>query len=151
MQRDRKYNDEKLNRAQEELCQYRKLQREIEHLKAKANEYRERYDYGLRAQQFDLVKVAGGEYYDRMVETVIKWAELEHEAEMKRVEAERTLWRIDDKLRRLCIAEKAVLELYYIKGKNLQQVANIMMYSYYGIRDLKHRALEKYAKIKVHP
>lgn len=146
MQRDKRYNDEKLNKAQEELLQYRKLQREIEHLKGKANEYRERYDYGLRAQQFDAIRVMGGEHRDRMGETVVKWVDLEHEAELKRLEAERKLWRIDEKLKKLSYLEHAVIELYYIKAKSISQIEAILQYSRDGVIRIKKVALRKYIK-----
>ena len=147
MQRDRKYNDEKLNRAQSELWEYRKLKNEIGQLQQKANEYKERYNFGVQAQRYDSIKVMGGEWRDRMVETVIEWAELEHEAEPKRLEAERKLWRIDEKLKKLSHLEHSVLELYYIKNKSILQIERIVQYSKRCVITIKRTALEKYSKV----
>lgn len=146
MQRNRKYKDEKLNKAQSELCEYRKLQYEIGLLQQKASEYRERYNYGLQAQRYDNVKVMGGEWRDKMVETVLQWAELDHEAELKRIEAERKLWRIDEKLKKLSHLERTVLELYYIKNKSISQIERIVQYSRDGVIRIKKTALKKFAE-----
>lgn len=148
MRRERRYTDEDLNKAIDELTAYRRLEGEIEKLKYSAETYRQRYADGmLKAQSYDKLNVDGGERRETMIELVIKWADLTAEVEAKAVEAERLLWNIRRKLGKLPLVEKTVLELYYIKEKGIEAVAQTMAYSYSGLKKVKDRALEMYSKI----
>lgn len=144
MQRTRKYSDAKLNVAVEELSGYRERQRRIEELTEKLREYEETYAE-IKAIAYDIERVAGGERRDKAVETACKWADLDVEIKRLKAENERELWYVKERLSRLTTTKARVLELYYIKGFSLIRVAQIMDYSYDGIKDLKSTALKSYA------
>lgn len=144
MQRTRRYSDPKLNAAVEELSAYRDRQRRIEELTEKLREYEEAYAE-IKAIAYDVERVDGGERRDKAAETACKWADLDVEIRQLKADNERELWYVKERLSRLTSTKARVLELYYIKGFSLLRVAQIMDYSYYGIKDLKFSALKNYA------
>ena len=144
MQRTRKYNDPRLNTAIEELNGYRERERRISELTEKLREYEETYAE-IKAIAYDIERVAGGERRDRIVEIACKWADLDVEIKRLKVENERALWYVKEKLNRLTTTKAKVLELYYIKGYALIQIARILNYSFGGIKYLKDSAIKEYA------
>ena len=144
MQRTRKYNDLKLNTAIEELNGYRERERRIAELTEKLREYEETYAE-IKAIAYDIERVAGGERKDRLVEVACKWADLDVEIKRLKADNERELWYVKEKLSNLTTKNAKVLELYYINGYSLLQIARIMNYSYEGTRDMKDAALKNYA------
>ena len=144
MQRTRKYNDPRLNTAIEELNGYRERERRISELTEKLQEYEETYAE-IKAIAYDIERVAGGERRDRIVEIACKWADLDIEIKRLKVENERALWYVKEKLNRLTTTKAKVLELYYIKGYALIQIARILNYSFGGIKYLKDSAIKEYA------
>lgn len=144
MRRERKYSDARLNVAVEELDKYRERQYRIEILTEKLREYEETYAE-TKALVYDTDRVQGGEYRDKLAELACKWADLDVEVRKLKADNERELWCVKERLNRLTSTKARVLELYYIKGYPLMKVAQIMNYSYYGIKDLKFSALKNYA------
>lgn len=144
MQRTRKYNDPKLNTAIEELSGYRERERRIAELTEKLREYEETYAE-IKAIAYDISRVQGGQRKDKLVEIACKWADLDVEIKRLKADNERELWYVKEKLSRLTTKNAKVLELYYIKGYSLLQIARILNYSYYGIKDIKESALKSYA------
>lgn len=144
MQRTRKYNDSQLNIAIEELSGYRERERRISELTEKLREYEETYAE-IKAIAYDIERVAGGERRDKLVQIACQWADLDVEIKRLKAENECELWYVKEKLSRLTTTKAKVLELYYIKGYSLIQIARILNYSYYGIQGLKESALKSYA------
>ncbi len=146
MQKQRRYNDNELNSAVSELQSYRELKSKIAHLKQKREEYRERYT-ALQGIDYSGIRVSGGLRKDKMVETAIAWADLDLAVKQKEVECERLLWEITAKLEQLQPNESKVLELYYIKGYNIDKVSSIMCYCTRQVRRIKTDGLVKYEKM----
>ena len=146
MQKQRRYNDNELNNAVCELQSYRELKSKIAYLKQKREEYRERYT-ALQGIDYSGIRVSGGLRKDKMVETAIAWADLDLAVKQKEVECERLLWEITAKLEQLQPNESKVLELYYIKGYNIDKVASIMCYCTRQVRRIKADGLIKYERM----
>lgn len=144
MQKTQRYKDAKLNIAVDELNQYRDLQSRIRYLTAKRLEYEQRYSE-LKAIAYDGIRVAGGEYQNKIEEVAIHWEDLNAEINRMQVEAEQQMLYIQVRLNALTTLQMRVLQLYYIECKPLIEVAREMYYSVEGIRKLKFKALEKYA------
>lgn len=143
VQRERRYKDDKLNAAAEELWSYRQKQFEIRRLKAKSEELRDRYSVGATA--YDGIRVQGGARHDKLVKIAVEWADLQGEIIARTAEAEHALWEIESRLRTLRSNQRQVLELYYIKGYSVIKIADMMNYSENGIRRLKFNGLKSYA------
>lgn len=148
MQKQRRYTDQELNEAVKELQAYRELKRTISALKQKREEYRERYD-ALQGIDYSGIRVSGGLRKDKMVETAIAWADLDVLVKGKEVECERLLWEINSKLEQLPINERKVLELYYIKGYNIDKIASIMCYCKRQVLRHKMDGLNGYQKMSL--
>lgn len=144
MQKTQKYKDLKLNIAVDELNQYRELQSRIKYLKSKRLEYEQRYTE-IKAIAYDGIRVAGGEYRNKIEEVAIHWEDLNAEINRMQVEAEHQMLYIQVRLNALTTLQMRVLQLYYIECKSLIDVAREMYYSVEGIRKLKFKALKKYA------
>lgn len=144
MQKARKYSDVKLNIAVDELNQYRELQRRLKYLQNKRLEYEQSYSE-LKAVAYDGIRVAGGEYRNKIEEVAIRWEDLNAEINRMQVEAEYQMLYIQVKLNSLTVLQIRVLQLYYIECKPLIEVAREMGYSVEGIRKLKYKAIKKYA------
>lgn len=143
IQRERRYKDDKLNAAAEELWSYRQKQFEIRRLKAKSEELRDRYSVGATA--YDGIRVQGGARHDKLVRIAVEWADLQNEILERTREAEHFLWEIESKLQTLRYSQRQVLELYYIKGYSVIKIAEMLNYSENGIRRLKFNGLKSYA------
>ena len=143
VQRERRYKDDRLNAAADELWSYRQKQFEIKRLQAKSEELRDRYSVGATA--YDGVRVQGGSKKDQLVEIAVAWADLENEIVKRTTEAQHALWEIEARLRTLRYNQRQVLELYYIKGYSVVKIADMLNYSENGIRRLKFNGLKSYA------
>ena len=143
IQRERRYKDDKLNAAADELWSYRQKQFEIRRLKAKSEELRDRYSVGAIA--YDGIRVQGGARKDKLVKIAVEWADLQNEILERTREAEHFLWEIESRLRTLRSNQRQVLELYYIKGYSVVKIADMLNYSENGIRRLKFNGLKSYA------
>ena len=143
VQRERRYKDDRLNAAAEELWSYRQRQFEIRRLKAKSEELRDRYSVGATA--YDGIRVQGGVRHDKLVRIAVEWADLQNEILERTREAEHSLWEIESRLRTLRNNQRQVLELYYIKGYSVIKIAEMLNYSENGIRRLKFNGLKSYA------
>lgn len=146
MQKERKYNDYKLNAAVRELDTYRQRQREISHLTSKLEEYRECY-CEVESIRYDSLRVKGGMKKNKLVEIALKWADMSALINEKKLEAERELWLIKTKLEMLTSLQSRVLELYYLKGYTIVKIAQIINYSDEGVKSIKYNALKKYANL----
>ena len=145
MQKQRRYNDNELNNAVSELQSYRELKSKIAHLKQKREEYRERYT-ALQGIDYSGIRVSGGLRKDKMVETAIAWADLDLAVKQKEVECEKLLWDITAKLEQLQPNESKVLELYYIKGYNIDRICSILSYCKRQVIYIKESGLKNYTK-----
>lgn len=143
VQRERRYKDDRLNAAAEELWSYRQRQFEIRRLKAKSEELRDRYSVGATA--YDGIRVQGGAWHDKLVKIAVEWADLQNEILERTREAEHSLWEIESKLQTLRYSQRQVLELYYIKVYSVIKIAEMMNYSEIGVRKIKHNGLKSYA------
>lgn len=143
VQRERRYKDDRLNAAAEELWSYRQRQFEIRRLKAKSEELRDRYSVGATA--YDGIRVQGGARHDKLVKIAVEWADLQNEILERTREAEHSLWEIESKLQTLRYSQRQVLELYYIKGYSVIKIAEMLNYSEIGVRKIKHNGLKSYA------
>lgn len=143
VQRERRYKDDRLNAAAEELWSYRQRQFEIRRLKAKSEELRDRYSVGATA--YDGIRVQGGARHDKLVKIAVEWADLQNEILERTREAEHFLWEIESRLRTLRYSQRQVLELYYIKGYSVIKIAEMLNYSEIGVRKIKHNGLKSYA------
>lgn len=143
IQRERRYKDDKLNAAADELWSYRQKQFEIKRLQAKSEELRDRYSVGAIA--YDGIRVQGGARKDKLVQIAVEWADLQGEIIARTAEAEHALWEIESRLRTLRYNQRQVLELYYIKGYSVVKIADMLNYSENGIRRLKFNGLKSYA------
>ena len=143
VQRERRYKDDRLNAAAEELWSYRQRQFEIRRLKAKSEELRDRYSVGATA--YDGIRVQGGARHDKLVKIAVEGADLQNEILERTREAEHSLWEIESKLQTLRYSQRQVLELYYIKGYSVIKIAEMLNYSEIGVRKIKHNGLKSYA------
>lgn len=145
MRKERKYNDPRLNLAIDELNGYRNRLQEIAMLAEKRAEYEEMYSE-IRAIAYDDVRVQGGEIKSKLEELACKWADLDMTIKNMQAENERALWEVKVKLEELPPQKAKVLELYYIKGFSLIKIAQIMNYSFEGVRKLKKAGLVQYSR-----
>lgn len=143
VQRERRYKDDRLNAAADELWSYRQKQFEIKRLQAKSEELRDRYSVGAIA--YDGIRVQGGARKDKLVQIAVEWADLQGEIIARTTEAEHALWEIESRLRTLRYNQRQVLELYYIKGYSVVKVAQMMHYSEKWVRITKFEGLSAYA------
>lgn len=146
VQRERRYKDDRLNAAADELWSYRQRQFEIRKLQVRAEELRDRYSIGATA--YDGVRVQGGSKKDQLVEIAVAWADLENEIVKRTTEAQHALWEIEARLRTLRYNQRQVLELYYIKGYSVIKIADMLGYSDEGIKTIKYQALKAYAYVE---
>lgn len=146
MNKQKKYKNPKINIAVKELNEYRTRQREIDMLKSKQAEYQERF-CEIKTLHYDQVRVQGGEYKNKIEQVALEWADLDVEIQTKQQENERLLWFVKGKLDSLDYTKSRCLELYYIKVYSLDKVAEIMCYSFEGIKKVKNRALLEYAEL----
>ncbi len=144
MQKARRYKDEKLNIAVDELNKYRELQSRLRYLNKKKEEYEQRYSE-IKAVAYDGLRVSGGEYRNKIEEVAIDWEDLNAEIKRMQADAEHQMLYIQIRLNALTSSQTRVLRLYYVECKSLIEVAKEMYYSIDGIRKLKFKALKRYA------
>mgnify|MGYP002072652635 CR=1 FL=1 len=144
MQKARRYKDAKLNLAVEELNKYRELKSRLRYLNNKKEEFEQQYSE-IKAVTYDGIKVAGGEYRNRIEDVAIRREDLNLEINRMQVEAERQMLYIQVRLNALTSLHTKVLQLYYVECKSLLDVAREMYYSVDGVRKLKFKALKSYA------
>lgn len=144
MQKEKRYKDERLNAAVDELNNYRELQRKLRFLRAKKLDYEQRYPE-IKSCAYDKLKVDGGEFFNNVEDIAIRWEDLNSEIERMQLDAEHQMLYIQVKLNALTTLQTRVLQLYYVECNSLIEVAREMYYSIDGIRRLKFKALERYA------
>ncbi|MEG2687692.1 MAG: sigma factor-like helix-turn-helix DNA-binding protein, partial [Clostridia bacterium] len=113
----------------------------------KAEEYCDHIT-NIKAQVYDSVRVQGGDSYNLAVESVLRWVDMTVAVENKKLDAERNLWFIRDRLDKMERSHRRVLELYYLEGYKIDKVAEIMNYSEQNIRKIKSKAIREFAEIK---
>lgn len=143
VQRERRYKDDRLNAAADELWSYRQRQFEIKRLQAKAEELRDWYS--VSAPSYGGICVQGGIRKDKLSEIAAEWADLQAQILERVTEAENMLDEIEARLRTLRYNQRQVLELYYIKGYSVIKIADMLNYSEIGVRKIKHNGLKSYA------
>lgn len=146
VQRERRYKDDRLNAAADELWSYRQRQFEIRKLQVRAEELRDRYSIGATA--YDGVRVQGGSKKDQLVDIIAAWADLQAQILKRVTEAEDILHKIELRLWTLRRTQRQVLELYYIKGYSVVKIADMLGYSDEGIKTIKYQALKAYAYVE---
>lgn len=149
--RDKKYKtykDVNIEEAVKELDAYRAARQEIRHLKALQVQFQEDV-CDIKAMRYDDVKVQGGAVRDAMLESTIRWAELDEKIHDIVERNKVAMIIIEEKLHRLKYDEREVLTLYYINSKGLEAVAKLLHMSFEGTKKLKKRALRAYANIKL--
>lgn len=100
MQKARRYKDAKLNLAVEELNKYRELKSRLRYLNNKKEEFEQQYSE-IKAVTYDGIKVAGGEYRNRIEDVAIRREDLNLEINRMQVEAERQMLYIQVRLNAL--------------------------------------------------
>ena len=143
VQRERRYKDDRLNAAADELWSYRQRQFEIKRLQAKAEELRDWYS--VSAPSYGGIRVQGGIRKDKLSEIAAEWADLQAQILERVTEAENMLDEIEARLRTLRYNQRQVLELYYIKGYSVIKIADMLGYSDEGIKTIKYQGLKAYA------
>lgn len=144
MQKEKRYKDERLNAAVDELKNYRELKQRIEFYKERRKTYEEQYT-ALKATAYDNIRVGGGEYQNKVEKIAIKWEDLNTEIAKLEYDAECQMLYIESKLNPLSALHREVLRSYYVECKALIDVAREMDYSFEGVKRLKLKALKKYA------
>ncbi len=144
MQKSKRYKDERLNFAVDELTTYRELQRRIAFLKKRRQDYEDQYS-ALKSVIYDDIKVEGGNWHNSVEDIAVRKAMLDAEIAKLQKDAEHSMYIIDVRLQKLSALHREVLWLYYIEFKSIMDVAREMGYSFEGIRTLKSKALKNYA------
>ena len=146
-QRHTQYNDKRIEKAIKELDGYRALQQRI--LRLKEQKLRLEANYcGIKAVDYEKLKVQGGAIKNVLVETAIKWAELDAEIANKQVECERLQFEIELKVQNLPFDEQQVIVLYFINRLPIERIAMRMETSRETVIRLKKKGLQHYAEVK---
>lgn len=146
-QRQEKYIAHPLNFAVQELVEFRAIEREIVYLTQKLEEYRARYDAGVHGTDYTGIRVQGGVPKDTLVEIAIMWADLSVLVERKKAEAERQRIYLLERLKSLSPCFRRVLELYYLQGTKITDIAMIMNYSERQVIRIKKEALMAFSRL----
>ena len=145
-QKHKQYNDERIEKAIEELDGYRAIQQRI--LRLKEQKLRLEANYcGIKAVDYEKLKVQGGAIKNVLVETAIKWAELDAEIAKKQVECEQMQFEIECKVQQLPFEEQQVIVLYFINRLPVERIAIRMETSPETVKRLKKRGLRHYAEV----
>lgn len=147
-QKHKSYNDERITKAIKELDEYRAILRRIRVLKDQKVRMEENYS-GLRAVDYEKPRVQGGAIKNELVETALKWAELDVKIANEIVEKERIQFTIEGKIHSLPFEEQQVIALYFINCKTVDAIALLMNCSERCVRNIKKRALLHYAEVGV--
>lgn len=146
MQRIRKSKDMQVQLAMDELDRYRARVARIMRLKERKNELEINYT-AVRGIDYSKVCVQGGMTKDYLVETAIKWADIDKELDELILQNQRELNLIEYKLSLLKTIEQTVLFKYFIEGRSVMEIATLLQYSEQGVRKIKTNALKKYAEL----
>lgn len=146
MQRIRKSKDMQVQLAMDELDCYRARVARIRRLQDRREELEVNFS-ALRSIDYSKVSVQGGMPKDYLVETAIKWADIDHELDNLILQNQRELNLIEYKLSLLSSVEQTVLFKYFIEGRSILEIASLLKYSEQGIRKIKTNALRKYANL----
>ena len=145
-QKYKSYNDERITKAIKELDEYRAALRRIRVLKDQKARMEENYS-GLRAVDYQRPCVQGSPITNELVETAVRWAELDVKIANEIVEKERIQFEIEGKLHTLPFEEQQVIAFYFINGKTVDAIALLMNCSERCVRNIKKRALLHYAEV----
>lgn len=139
--RERRYNDDTTNAAVRRFNDLRALRSKIACLEAQAETAREEY-IELRATAYDGIRVQGGKPSERLVNAVLRWADLD--AELKRLREQERWARIalDEAMKPLKISQREVLKLYYFEGVSVGEIAELLDYSCWWVKTAKRTGLE---------
>lgn len=143
--RERSYNNENANAAVRRFNDLRALRSKIACLEAQAETAREEY-IELRATAYDGIRVQGGKPSERLVNAVLRWADLD--AEIKRLR-EQERWAhiaLDEAMKPLTVAQREVLKLYYFEGVSVSGIAELLDYSSWWVKTAKRTGLEEVAR-----
>ena len=146
MQRIRKSKDMQVQLAMDELDRYRARVARIMRLKERKTELEINYT-AVRGIDYSKVCVQGGMPKDYLVETAIKWADIDKELDELILQNQRELNLIEYKLSLLKTIEQTVLFKYFIEGRSVMEIATLLQYSEQGVRKIKTNALKKYAEL----
>ncbi|MGN0744354.1 MAG: sigma factor-like helix-turn-helix DNA-binding protein [Christensenellales bacterium] len=146
MQRIRNSKNPLIQSALSELEKYRARVAQINRLKDKREELQINYT-AVKSIDYSKLRVQGGVPTNYLVETAVKWAELDAELDRLVVENEHELMLIEYKLSLLNTNEQTVLFKYFIEGRTIVEIALLLNYSEQGIRKIKTQALKKYAQL----
>ena len=147
-QRHTQYKDSKVERAIKELDQYRAVCQRILRLKEQQLRMEENY-CGIKAVDYAKLKVQGGVLKNELVETAIKWAELDVKIAKEKVERESIRFYLEGKMQSLPYEEQEVLTLYFINRLTVDVIALRMERSVETVKRLKKKALRDYAEVGV--
>lgn len=146
MQKIRKSKNPTVQSALDELDKYRARVARIIRLKERRTELEINYT-AIRGIDYGKVNVQGGMPRDFLVETAVRWADIDKELQDLILQNQRELNMIEYKLSLLKSVEQTVLFKYFIEGRTVMEIATLLNYSEQGIRKVKHQALLKYAKL----
>jgi len=132
--------------AIDELDRYRARVARIMRLKERKTELEINYT-AVRGIDYSKVCVQGGMPKDYLVETAIKWADIDKELDELILQNQRELNLIEYKLSLLKTIEQTVLFKYFIEGRSVMEIATLLQYSEQGVRKIKTNALKKYAEL----
>ena len=145
-QRHTQYKDTRIEEAIKELDGYRAIQQRI--LRLKGQKLRLEANYcGIKAVDYEKLKVQGGAIKNVLVETAIKWADLDAEIARKQVECEQLQFHIECKIQKLPFEEQQVIVLYFINRLPVEQIAMRMNLSSTTVKNIKRRALRHYTEV----
>lgn len=146
MQRIRRSTNIQVQLAIDELDRYRARVARIMRLKERKTELEINYT-AVRGIDYSKVCVQGGMPKDYLVETAIKWADIDKELDELILQNQRELNLIEYKLSLLKTIEQTVLFKYFIEGRSVMEIATLLQYSEQGVRKIKTNALKKYAEL----
>lgn len=146
MQRIRRSTNMQVQLAIDELDRYRARVARIMRLKERKTELEINYT-AVRGIDYSKVCVQGGLPKDYLVETAIKWADIDKELDELILQNQRELNLIEYKLSLLKTIEQTVLFKYFIEGRSVMEIATLLQYSEQGVRKIKTNALKKYAEL----
>lgn len=145
-QRHNQYNDKLIEDAIKELDNYRAIQQRIFRLKEQKLRLEANY-CGIKAVDYEKLKVQGGAIKNVLVETAIKWAELDAEIARKQVECEEVQFSIECKIQKLPYEEQQVIVLYFINRLPIEKIAMRMETSPETVKRIKKKGLRHYAGV----
>lgn len=146
MQKIRNSKNPLVQRALDELDKYRARVARIIRLKESRKELEIDYS-AICGIDYSKLRVQGGMPKNYLVETAIKWADIDKEIDDLILENRHELNMIEYKLSLLKSTEQTVLYKYFIEGRTIMEIATLMNYSEQGVRKIKNSALQRYAEL----